>query len=188
MDDQTPKNPRARKSPAKKPPRYRRDGLTPHRQELFLKALAENGSVVDACAVAGISSTSAYRARERIEGFAKRWDAALAKVRPKLEEAAYKRAVEGWEEPVYQNGKLVGVKKRYSDSLLKMLVQREAPQPDKMDEHTRRIALAEVEAILIERIEVLEREEAKKQAAAQAAARAAAAAEADRLRRSGKCP
>lgn len=188
MDDQTPKKPRARTSPAKKPPRYRRDGLTPRRQELFLKALAENGSVVDACAAVGISSTSAYRARERIDGFAKRWDAALAKVRPKLEEAAYKRAVEGWEEPVYQNGKLVGVKKRFSDSLLKMLVQRETPQPDRMDEHTRKIALDEAEAVLVQRIKVLERREAKKQAAAEAAARAAAVAEAERLRRSGKCP
>lgn len=188
MDDQTPKKPRARTQPARKPPRYRQDGLTPKRQETFLKALAENGSVVDACAAAGISSTSAYRARDRIEGFARRWDAALAKVRPKLEEAAYKRAVEGWEEPIYQNGKLVGMKKRFSDSLLKMLVQRETPPPDKMDEHTRRIALAEVEAVLIERIEVLERDEAKKQARADAAARAAAVAQAERMRREGRCP
>jgi hypothetical protein len=30
----------------------------------------------------------------------------------------------GWEEPIVQGGKLVGHKRRYSDSLLRLLVQR----------------------------------------------------------------
>ena len=39
--------------------------------------------------------------------------------------AAYERAVNGWDEPIIQGGKLVGHKRRYSDVLLKLLLQRQ---------------------------------------------------------------
>lgn len=46
----------------------------------------------------------------------------------RLEEAARERAVEGWEEPVYQRGELVGSVRKYSDSLLAMLLKGAKPQ------------------------------------------------------------
>lgn len=46
----------------------------------------------------------------------------------RLEDAAYERGVEGWEEPVYQQGQLVGSKRVYSDSLLQMLLKGSRPQ------------------------------------------------------------
>ncbi|MGN6278006.1 MAG: hypothetical protein ACTHM8_04705 [Sphingomonas sp.] len=104
--------------------RVRHDGWTPARQRTFLRALSQTGCVRDACARAGISNTSAYRMKKRSAAFARAWDRALAKAMPTIEQAAYERAVIGWEEPIVQGGKLVGHKRRYSDSLLRLLLQR----------------------------------------------------------------
>lgn len=104
--------------------RVRHDGWTPARQRTFLRALSETGCVRDACARAGISNTSAYRMKKRSAPFSRAWDRALAKAMPTIEQAAYERAVIGWEEPIVQGGKLVGHKRRYSDSLLRLLLQR----------------------------------------------------------------
>ncbi|MGN6622322.1 MAG: hypothetical protein ACTHKR_14835 [Sphingomonas sp.] len=104
--------------------RTRHDGWTPARQRTFLRALSETGCVRDACARARISNTSAYRMKKRSAAFARAWDRALAKAMPTIEQAAYERAVIGWEEPIVQGGKLVGHKRRYSDSLLRLLLQR----------------------------------------------------------------
>lgn len=41
-----------------------------------------------------------------------------------LEQVAFKRAVIGVQEPVWYYGKQVGTKTRYSDSMLKLLIQR----------------------------------------------------------------
>src|SRR5690242_5573503 len=104
--------------------RVRHDGWTPARQRTFLRALSQTGCVRDACARAGISNTSAYRMKKRSAPFSRAWNRALAKAMPTIEQAAYERAVIGWEEPIVQGGKLVGHKRRYSDSLLRLLLQR----------------------------------------------------------------
>ena len=88
--------------------RVRHDGWTAARQRAFLRALSETGCVRDACARARISNTSAYRMRQRSEAFARAWDRAIDKVMPTIEQAAYERAVLGWEEPIIQGGKVVG--------------------------------------------------------------------------------
>ena len=44
-----------------------------------------------------------------------------------LEDEAMRRAVDGVEEPVYQAGQLVGTKRVYSDSLLKLMLQAADP-------------------------------------------------------------
>ena len=110
--------------------RVRHDGWTPARQRTFLRALSQTGCVRDACARARISNTSAYRMKKRSAAFARAWDRALAKAMPTIEQAAYERAVIGWEEPIVQGGKLVGHKRRYSDSLLRLLLQRQAVAVD----------------------------------------------------------
>lgn len=107
-----------------RPLRTRHDGWTRERQDAFCAAIARSGSVTLACRAVGLSTTSAYRVRGRLRGFAERWDDAIAAVRPTLEEAAFRRAVEGWDEPVFQGGRQVGVKRRYSDNLLRMLILR----------------------------------------------------------------
>lgn len=110
--------------PGPAPYRERHDGWTAARKGKFFRALAETGCVRDACRIAGISSTSAYRMRKRDAGFAAEWERARDKAQPQLEAAAWKRAVEGVEEPVVSRGKVVTTRRRYSDSLLRMLIQR----------------------------------------------------------------
>lgn len=117
-------SPPGRSEEAPAPYRTRHDGWTAARRGRFFRALAETGCVRDACRVAGISSTSAYRMRSRDPDFAAEWFAALETATPALEAAAYRRAVEGVEEPVVSCGKVVTTKRRYSDSLLRLLIQR----------------------------------------------------------------
>lgn len=97
--------------------RVRHDGWTPARQRTFLRALAEMGCMRDACARAGISNNSAYRMKKRSAPFSRAWGRALAKAMPTIEQAAYERAVIGWDEPIVQGGKLVGHKRRCPLSL-----------------------------------------------------------------------
>lgn len=104
--------------------RARHDGWTPARQKLFLTTLSQTGCVQDACARAAISGASAYRWRRKSKRFAVSWDRALRKAMPTIEAEAYRRAVEGWDETVIRNGETVTVRRRYSDSLLRLLLTR----------------------------------------------------------------
>ncbi|MDJ0275560.1 hypothetical protein QLH51_01900 [Sphingomonas sp. 2R-10] len=56
--------------------------------------------------------------------FARAWDRALAKVAPTIEQAAFERAVLGWDEPVWHGGTIVGRRRRYSDSFVRPLLSR----------------------------------------------------------------
>ena len=167
-------------------PRGRYDGWTVARQEAFCAALAKGSTVQEACAIVGKSTTSAYKARDRIRGFSNRWNAGLEAAKPNIEAEVYRRAVEGWDEPVFHGGKQVGVRRRYSDALLKMLAQRgfTAPQTGCRP----RMPIEEVERVLLWRLDRMGAKKSRDEEAAEAAARAAAAAEAERMRRAGLCP
>lgn len=103
--------------------RYRHDGFTAKKRRQFLKALEKTGCVRDACRKVGISSTTAYRVRERLPEFGRHWDLALAKASVGVELLAWERAVEGVEEPVFAYGKMIGTKVKKSDSILRLLLQ-----------------------------------------------------------------
>lgn len=171
--------------PPEKPLRVRHDGWTAARQEEFLDALKREGSVAAACGVVGMSTTSAYNARTRIRGFRNRWDDALADVKPRIEAEVMRRAVEGWDEPVFHAGKQVGVKRKYSDSLLRMAALRGTQLPDVSVQN---IPIEEVERELLRRLDSLARQHQRRQAADAAAAKAVLVAEADDLRERGLCP
>jgi len=145
--------------------RVRHDGWTPQRQRAFLRALGETGCVRDACARARISTTSAYRMRRRSEAFDRAWRRALAKVAPTIEQAAFERAVNGWEEPVWHGGKIVGHRRRYSDGLLRLLLTRGAAQVAEDDDRQMRSGAwdratqAETDAMLIANIRAFKRQQ-----------------------------
>jgi hypothetical protein len=107
--------------------RRRHDGWTESRTRIFLRALSETGCVRDACTRARISNQSAYRMRRRDEKFARAWARALDRALPTLEQAAWERAVEGWDEVVWKDGVEVSRKRRFSDGLLRFLLDRLAP-------------------------------------------------------------
>lgn len=75
-----------------------------------------------ACTSAGVSDTAVYNLRRDDAEFAAAWDRALRVSAPALEQVAYERAVEGWQEPVYAGGKQVGTHWRHSPGLLRDLI------------------------------------------------------------------
>lgn len=102
-------------------------------QASFIEELAKRGNVRDACLVAGIPRRTAYDWRAADSAFAAAWDAALDEAADTMEREAFRRAVEGVDEPVY--GALgsgsgtgqVGVIRKYSDTLLIFLMKAARP-------------------------------------------------------------
>ena len=109
------------------PLRVRHDGFDRERKLLFLTALRQGASVLDACALVGISNRTAYNHRRRDPGFAEAWRLARGAHKLPLELVAWQRAVEGVEEQVWRHGKLCHVRTHYSDGLLRLLLAGEQP-------------------------------------------------------------
>lgn len=102
--------------------RARWSGVTQVKRRAFLRALSESGTVEAACRAAQVSDTAAYRLRAADADFAAAWDRALRTAAPALDQVAWERAVEGWEEPIFRNGVQVGTRRRYSEPLLRQLI------------------------------------------------------------------
>lgn len=90
----------------------------------FLTALAELGVVTTAAKAADVGRRTVYHLRESDPSFAAAWDAAMEEAADVLETEARRRALEGWDEPVFGSGGTgvgtvqVGTIRRFSDTLL----------------------------------------------------------------------
>ena len=103
--------PRARRASAAPLPAFtpvprhfnRHDGWTPERQQRFIEALADTGSVKAAAHRVNMTPEGAYHLRRHPEAasFRKAWEAALALGVQQLEDIAMERALYGQEVPVY---------------------------------------------------------------------------------------
>jgi hypothetical protein len=96
-------------------------------QPKFLAALADDGLVRYAAAIAGVTPSTAYHARRRDPAFAKLFDEAIQASTVRLEQEAIRRAFHGTPKPVFQSGKLVGMMREYSDTLLIFLLKGRKP-------------------------------------------------------------
>lgn len=92
------------------------------RKRRFLKELAEHGNIGESARVAGVSRQGPYVWAEADPEFKAAWEEAQENAIDKLELEARRRAEVGVEEPIYQGGKLVGYKTRYSDGLLEFVL------------------------------------------------------------------
>jgi hypothetical protein len=84
--------------------------------------------VTTAARAAAVSTETVYQHRKADEAFAQAWAEAYAAYCDRLEMEAYRRAVDGVDEPVYQQGELVGVVRKYSDALLTLKLKRHRPE------------------------------------------------------------
>jgi hypothetical protein len=111
------------------PTRKQHAGWTAERQRKFIDRLALTGCVGDACAIAGVASSSAYRLRNKAgaESFARAWDAALSMAATRLAAIAFDRAINGRSERFYKDGELVMDRRIPSDHLLTWLLSRLDP-------------------------------------------------------------
>lgn len=90
---------------------------------IFLAALREVPVVSRACDAVGIERSTAYRAREADEQFAKDWDDAMEVGIDRAEAEAFRRAVEGTEKGVWHQGVQVGTERVYSDALMSLVLK-----------------------------------------------------------------
>lgn len=89
----------------------------------FLAMLDIHGNVQAAADLVGISSQTVRRNMETNEEFSQQVKDVMERHRKQLVDEAYRRGIEGYEEPVYWQGILVGTKTCYSDKLLELLLK-----------------------------------------------------------------
>ena len=109
-----------------------RTGLSKEQVE-FLRAYLCVGSIARAAKLSGIHRQRHFewmKSARYVECFA----AAQSQTAIALEEEARRRAINGVLEPVFQQGELVGHKRRFSDSLLAMLLEANNPEKFKVPE------------------------------------------------------
>lgn len=122
------------------------DGLTVaermslEKRRLFLRTFAVRGIVLDGCKAAGISRTGVERWRESSEWFDTMYSIAIEEAADRIEAEAYRRAVEGYDEPVIYQGMTTTVLdpvtmqekqltvRKYSDSLMAMMLRGARPE------------------------------------------------------------
>ena len=104
-----------------------RKKLTKDRIQTFLSELVATGSVSRAASATGMPRNALHELRVADPAFAKAWDEALDGAMDAIEEEARRRAIEGTEEPVFYQGKQIGLVRKYSDALLMFLLRAHRP-------------------------------------------------------------
>lgn len=112
------------------PVKHSGKGRTPSEEQFqsFLENYSLTGLLGHSARAADMSPESVRRRRMNDEEFAKACEEALQTYRETLEMEVHRRAVKGWDEPVYQKGEFVGTIRRYSDRLLELQVKRHVPE------------------------------------------------------------
>lgn len=106
----------------------RRTKWTPKKQREFLELLASNGNVTVTCEALNLRRQTVYEARAEDAEFAAAWDAAMEQAADHLEAEARRRAVDGWDEPVFYQGEKAGLVRKFSDTLLIFLLKGARPE------------------------------------------------------------
>jgi hypothetical protein len=87
--------------------RGRKYRLTGQRKQHFLEVLAECGNVTAAAAAVGVARCVPYEHCKTDDVFVKGWEEAEEIAADRLEAEAWRRGVEGVEEPVISLGKVI---------------------------------------------------------------------------------
>jgi hypothetical protein len=106
----------------------RQTSWTDERKRKFLRNLARIGNVTLSARLLGSSRARAYEMRAEDPHFAKLWKDALREAADNLEAEAHRRAVTGVDEPVFYKGEVCGHIRRYSDTLLHVLLKHTKPR------------------------------------------------------------
>ena len=93
----------------------------------YLAAYEQIGTIRGAAEFSGVAASTHYTWLKEDEQYAADFVEAQKASSLVLEEEARRRAIFGWDEPVYQNGCQVGTKRKYSDTLLIFLMKGNHP-------------------------------------------------------------
>ncbi len=88
------------------------------KQKVFLEAYAQHANILLSAREAGVSRQAVYQWLEHDEDFSIAYNQAKEDAKDVLRAEIYRRAVLGWDEPVFQVGKLAGVVRKYDATLL----------------------------------------------------------------------
>jgi len=83
--------------------------LPPGTREKFLEAYEKLGTVEKACHAIGIGRRTVYEWRDRDAKFAAEMERVYQTATALLEDEAFRRAYDGWEEPVFYQGQPAGI-------------------------------------------------------------------------------
>ena len=102
---------------------------TPEKRATFLQALKNfHGNVSKSLEAADLSRSAAYDWRNDDEDFRQAWDDIVEASTEELESEAWRRAHEGWLEPVFYQGEEVGQVRKFSDTLLIFTLKGRKPE------------------------------------------------------------
>lgn len=96
-------------------------------KSLFIRQLLATANVGTAARRAGVNRDTVYQNRKIDEKFAKAWDEALELAVDAMEQECQRRAFEGYEKPVWHNGKQVGTEREFSDTLAIFMLKAHRP-------------------------------------------------------------
>ena len=114
---------------SKPPTRARRQGqrLTQEErqqaQEVFLASFQKYANLSVACNEAGIDLSTPYKWKKRYPAFAEKFAEAEQRSNDSIDMEIYRRAIEGWKEPMVSAGQYVCDVTKYSDSMLTLLAK-----------------------------------------------------------------
>ncbi len=104
------------------------DSIQHPKKRAFLAAYSELGSQSRAALIAGVDRTTVWMWRQRDAEFVEAMKVAHVLACESLEDEARRRAVDGVEKPVFQQGRHVGNITEYSDTLLIFLAKGAMPE------------------------------------------------------------
>lgn len=105
-------------------------------KERFYTAIRRTGSIKKACVKARISRALAHKWRDSDPRFAERWQSAWEACIDELEGNVLRRAIDGYEEPVFQGGEQVGTRVRHDPAIQIFMLKHNRP-----DKYGDRIAI-----------------------------------------------
>lgn len=101
----------------------------PTKQKLFLNTFILNPSVRRTCEIVKVSTVTFYNWMHKSKDFSMAFEAVKLMGIQTLEDEVVRRALEGVEEEIFnKDGKVIGRKTKYSDTLLMFFLQGNAPQ------------------------------------------------------------
>jgi len=101
---------------------------TPVKDAKFFELIAGGATISDACRSVGYTRSSVYLYKADDPKFADAWDEANENAIERMEREADRRAVEGYDKPVFHMGVEVGTERKFSDTLL--IFRLKAKRPD----------------------------------------------------------
>lgn len=105
-------------------------GITDPKKRAYVAQLAQTGHLGDAAQAAGVDLKTGWNWRNDPDdpGFLEAVELARALACDRIEAEITRRALEGVEEPVYQQGRMVGTVRRFSDVLLIFMAKAAMPK------------------------------------------------------------